>query len=44
MKTMTEQQRKRQKRRDSIRFWLFMYLEMFGAYSLAAAIIIWNWW
>ena len=44
MKTPTEQQLKIEKRRESAKFWLSYYLEMFGAYTLAAAIIIWNWW
>ena len=43
MSIPTEQQRKSEKR-EAAKFWLAYYLEMFGAYSLAALIILWNWW
>jgi hypothetical protein len=43
MTTPTEQQRKRQER-DARKFWALYYLEVFGTYGLAAAVILWNWW
>jgi hypothetical protein len=43
MTTPTEQQRKRQERATR-KFWVRYYLEVFGTYGLAAAVILWNWW
>ena len=43
MKTLTEQERKRQAR-EARKFWIAYYLEVFGVYGLAGVVILWNWW